>query len=256
MPNPIRIPGYRFLHSPGPTRVPDEVLHAMSRQPMDLGDPRVSQMIEACENGPEATAGHARCPCADVRRQWPWRVGRGDRESGRPWRHRAGARHRPLLRSVGGADRSAGAAACPHAVDRRPADRRWRHGSRRCVPTPRTGSWPCSQCTPTPPAASRPTCRPFARRSTRPPPGAVRRRRGGVTGRGAVCDGRVACQRGAGRVAERADGAAGAGLRCRRCTRDGGGGATPRRVSIGTGASGSATNCRTASSAARRRTAC
>ncbi len=51
MPNPTRIPGYRFLHSPGPTRVPDEVLHAMSRQPMDLGDPRVSLMIEACEAG-------------------------------------------------------------------------------------------------------------------------------------------------------------------------------------------------------------
>ncbi len=51
MPNPTRIPGYRFLHSPGPTRVPDEVLHAMSRQPMDLGDPRVSQVIDACEAG-------------------------------------------------------------------------------------------------------------------------------------------------------------------------------------------------------------
>ena len=51
MPNPTRIPGYRFLHSPGPTRVPDEVLHAMSRQPMDLGDPRVSQVIAACEQG-------------------------------------------------------------------------------------------------------------------------------------------------------------------------------------------------------------
>ena len=51
MPNPTRIPGYRFLHSPGPTRVPDEVLQAMSRQPMDLGDPRVSQVIAACEQG-------------------------------------------------------------------------------------------------------------------------------------------------------------------------------------------------------------
>ena len=51
MPNPTRIPGYRFLHSPGPTRIPDEVLHAMSRQPMDLGDPRVSQVIDACEAG-------------------------------------------------------------------------------------------------------------------------------------------------------------------------------------------------------------
>ena len=46
-----RIPGHRFLHSPGPSRVPDEVLHAMSRQPMDLGDPRVDLTIAACEAG-------------------------------------------------------------------------------------------------------------------------------------------------------------------------------------------------------------
>ncbi|MDP1901600.1 MAG: aminotransferase class V-fold PLP-dependent enzyme [Rubrivivax sp.] len=46
-----RIPGRRFLHSPGPTPIPDEVLHAMSRQPMDLGDPRVDATIAACEHG-------------------------------------------------------------------------------------------------------------------------------------------------------------------------------------------------------------
>ena len=46
-----RIPGHRSLHSPGPTRVPDEVLHAMSRQPMDLADSRVDQSIAACEAG-------------------------------------------------------------------------------------------------------------------------------------------------------------------------------------------------------------
>ena len=51
MPQSPRIPGYRFLHSPGPSRIPDEVLHAMSRQPMDLADPRVSQVIAACEVG-------------------------------------------------------------------------------------------------------------------------------------------------------------------------------------------------------------
>ena len=44
-----RLPGHRFLHSPGPSRVPDEVLHAMSRQPMDLADPRVDRCIAACE---------------------------------------------------------------------------------------------------------------------------------------------------------------------------------------------------------------
>jgi alanine-glyoxylate transaminase/serine-glyoxylate transaminase/serine-pyruvate transaminase len=46
-----RIPGRRFLHSPGPTPLPDAVLHAMSVQPMDLGDPRVDANIEACERG-------------------------------------------------------------------------------------------------------------------------------------------------------------------------------------------------------------
>lgn len=46
-----RIPGRRFLHSPGPTPVPDEVLWAMSRQPMDLGDPRLARTIAACEQG-------------------------------------------------------------------------------------------------------------------------------------------------------------------------------------------------------------
>ena len=51
MPTSPRIPGHRFLHSPGPARVPDEVLHAMSRQPMDLADPRVAQVIAACETG-------------------------------------------------------------------------------------------------------------------------------------------------------------------------------------------------------------
>lgn len=48
---PARIPGRRLLHSPGPTPLPDAVLHAMSAQPMDLGDPRVDANIAACEQG-------------------------------------------------------------------------------------------------------------------------------------------------------------------------------------------------------------
>jgi alanine-glyoxylate transaminase/serine-glyoxylate transaminase/serine-pyruvate transaminase len=40
-----RIPGNRFLHSPGPTHIPEEVLNAMHRQPMDHGDPRLDQVI-------------------------------------------------------------------------------------------------------------------------------------------------------------------------------------------------------------------
>lgn len=46
-----RTPGRRLLHSPGPTPVPDAVLHAMMLQPMDLADPRVSEAIDRCERG-------------------------------------------------------------------------------------------------------------------------------------------------------------------------------------------------------------
>lgn len=46
-----RIPGTRFLHSPGPTHLPDAVLAAMARQPMDLADPRVADTIAACDAG-------------------------------------------------------------------------------------------------------------------------------------------------------------------------------------------------------------
>ena len=47
----IRIPGLRLLHSPGPTRVPDEVVNAMARQPTDLADSRLGLLIAACESG-------------------------------------------------------------------------------------------------------------------------------------------------------------------------------------------------------------
>lgn len=46
-----RIPGHRLLHSPGPTYVPPEVAHAISRQPVDMVDPRLDASIAACEEG-------------------------------------------------------------------------------------------------------------------------------------------------------------------------------------------------------------
>ena len=46
-----RIAGHRFLHSPGPTHIPDEVLDAMHRQPMDLADTRLDDIIADCESG-------------------------------------------------------------------------------------------------------------------------------------------------------------------------------------------------------------
>jgi alanine-glyoxylate transaminase / serine-glyoxylate transaminase / serine-pyruvate transaminase len=51
MTNTTRIPGRRLLHAPGPTPLPDAVIHAMSVQPMDLGDPRVDVTIANCEAG-------------------------------------------------------------------------------------------------------------------------------------------------------------------------------------------------------------
>jgi alanine-glyoxylate transaminase/serine-glyoxylate transaminase/serine-pyruvate transaminase len=50
----VRIPGIRLLHSPGPTRVPDEVVNAMARQPTDLADGRLPLLIDACESGMKA----------------------------------------------------------------------------------------------------------------------------------------------------------------------------------------------------------
>ncbi|MGE5616851.1 MAG: pyridoxal-phosphate-dependent aminotransferase family protein [Bacillota bacterium] len=46
-----RIPGERLLHAPGPTHIPDEVLNAMHRQPMDHGDPRLDAIIANIEAG-------------------------------------------------------------------------------------------------------------------------------------------------------------------------------------------------------------
>lgn len=48
---PPRVPGRRLLHAPGPSPIPDDVLHAMSVQNMDLADPRVDASIAACEAG-------------------------------------------------------------------------------------------------------------------------------------------------------------------------------------------------------------
>jgi alanine-glyoxylate transaminase / serine-glyoxylate transaminase / serine-pyruvate transaminase len=46
-----RIPGRRLLHAPGPSPLPDEVLHAMNVQSMDLADPRIDGAIARCESG-------------------------------------------------------------------------------------------------------------------------------------------------------------------------------------------------------------
>lgn len=40
--------GHEFLHSPGPTHIPDRVLAAMQRQPLDLEDARLKDIARTC----------------------------------------------------------------------------------------------------------------------------------------------------------------------------------------------------------------
>ncbi len=58
-PDPQRIPGRRLLLAPGPTPIPDEVLHAASGQPLDHGDPRLDDLIAANERGLRWVSGSA-----------------------------------------------------------------------------------------------------------------------------------------------------------------------------------------------------
>ena len=43
--------GLRLLHAPGPTHVPKAVMDAMSEQPLDMADPRLTRLVEQCEQG-------------------------------------------------------------------------------------------------------------------------------------------------------------------------------------------------------------
>lgn len=40
--------GRQFLHTPGPTAIPDRVLNAMHRQPLDLTDPQLGDLAQTC----------------------------------------------------------------------------------------------------------------------------------------------------------------------------------------------------------------
>jgi len=44
-------PGIRFLHAPGPTHIPKAVMDAVSCQPLDMAEPRLSEVIHSCEQG-------------------------------------------------------------------------------------------------------------------------------------------------------------------------------------------------------------
>lgn len=41
-------PGRQFLHTPGPSAIPDRVLNAMHRQPLDLSDPELADIVQSC----------------------------------------------------------------------------------------------------------------------------------------------------------------------------------------------------------------
>ena len=47
----LHIPGHRLLHAPGPTHLHRAVIEAMSRQPLDHGDPRLPELVANCESG-------------------------------------------------------------------------------------------------------------------------------------------------------------------------------------------------------------
>ena len=51
MKTPSRIAGREFLHSPGPSHIPDRVLAAMHRQPLDLVDGRMQAIAQRCFDG-------------------------------------------------------------------------------------------------------------------------------------------------------------------------------------------------------------
>ncbi|MEN9538459.1 MAG: hypothetical protein RLZZ126_694 [Pseudomonadota bacterium] len=53
------IPGHRLLHAPGPTHLHQSVLEAMSRQPLDHGDPRLVDLVANCEAGLRRLVGSA-----------------------------------------------------------------------------------------------------------------------------------------------------------------------------------------------------
>ncbi|MAY86068.1 hypothetical protein A8B82_06945 [Sulfitobacter sp. EhC04] len=42
------MPGINFLHTPGPTHIPQSVLNAMSRQPLDFVDSRFEDLVREC----------------------------------------------------------------------------------------------------------------------------------------------------------------------------------------------------------------
>ena len=53
-----RLPGHRLLHAPGPTHLHRAVIEAMGRQPLDHGDPRLTELVANCERGLKTLLNH------------------------------------------------------------------------------------------------------------------------------------------------------------------------------------------------------
>ena len=146
-----RIPGRRFLHSPGPTPLPDAVLHAMSVQPMDHRRPapampaskhaaRLGALLhtDASELLLYASSGHGVWEAVIENLAAPGQAflipGTGHFSS------RGRCKPKPW-----------GAVSCARRGARVGPSMRLR-SNRHCATTARTRWWLCWPCTPTPPA--------------------------------------------------------------------------------------------------------
>jgi hypothetical protein len=161
-----RIPGVRLLHSPGPTHVPDAVVHAMSRQPTDLADPRLADLIAACESGMKELLGTSNAEvffyAANGHGGWEAVIANlvapgapvlvpGTGHFSDSWAEQVAAFGGVALRTPYREG---------HPIDPAPS-------RRRCATTPSTASAPSSPSTPTPRAERRRTSQRSAVRSTR-----------------------------------------------------------------------------------------
>ena len=172
MPSPPAFPASACSIRPGRRAFPTRSSHAMARQPTDLADPRLAELIAACESGLKALLQHRARRGVLLCRQRPRRLGGGDRQPGRAGHGGAGAGHRPLLRRLGRAGRGVRRR---RACERRTARASDRSGGGRGGAArrhARTASPRSSSSTPTPRAARPATSRRCAARSTPP---AIRR---------------------------------------------------------------------------------
>jgi alanine-glyoxylate transaminase/serine-glyoxylate transaminase/serine-pyruvate transaminase len=143
---PIRIPGRRALHSPGPTHVPDEVVAAMARQPTDLADPRVAALVAACESGLQDLLQTARAEVFfySANGHGGWEAVISNLVA--PGTSILVPRHRPFLGRLGRAGRGVRRDRAAHAIRRRACRSIRRPSRRRCATTPDTGSPRSSRC--------------------------------------------------------------------------------------------------------------